>query len=71
MCLCDDADEARIEEAIERMVAEMASFVPGYRLKQQVQFRRFTQAESLPRTEPVVLISHHVLFNSKKEVSAL
>ncbi|MDP3520358.1 MAG: acetaldehyde dehydrogenase (acetylating) [Hydrogenophaga sp.] len=36
----DLADEDRIEESVERMVAAVHSYVPGYRLKQKVQFDR-------------------------------
>ena len=40
-CLCgDDADEGKIEASVEAMVAEVQSYVPGYRLKQKVQFER-------------------------------
>lgn len=37
-CLCDDADKAAIEASIEVMVRDVQSYVPGYRLKQKVQF---------------------------------
>lgn len=37
-CLCDDADERAITESVEAMVAEVQTYVPGYRLKQAVQF---------------------------------
>ena len=39
-CLTDDADEAAVEASIEAMVAEVQAYVPGYRLKQKVQFER-------------------------------
>ncbi len=39
-CLSDDADEAAIEESIGRMAADVQKYVPGYRLKQKVQFER-------------------------------
>jgi acetaldehyde dehydrogenase len=41
-CLSDEADEGAIAESIERMAGEIRQYVPGYRIKQQVQF------ESIP-----------------------
>jgi acetaldehyde dehydrogenase len=38
--LSDFADEAAIAESIERMAADVMAYVPGYRLKQTVQFDR-------------------------------
>ena len=37
-CLCDDADKDAIRASIAAMVAEVQAYVPGYRLKQAVQF---------------------------------
>ncbi|MDE2405718.1 MAG: acetaldehyde dehydrogenase (acetylating) [Sphingomonadales bacterium] len=37
-CLCDEADREAIRASVEAMVAEVQSYVPGYRLKQAVQF---------------------------------
>ena len=51
-CLIGDADHDAIRESVEQMVAEVARYVPGYRLKQQVQFsarRRRPGAHALPR----------------------
>ncbi len=39
-CLCEPADEGAIERSIHAMIAEVQSYVPGYRLKQKVQFER-------------------------------
>ncbi|MGH2340645.1 acetaldehyde dehydrogenase (acetylating) [Segnochrobactraceae bacterium EtOH-i3] len=37
-CLCDDADRDAIRKSIDDMVAEVQTYVLGYRLKQAVQF---------------------------------
>jgi acetaldehyde dehydrogenase len=37
-CLCDDGDKDAIAKSVEDMVAEVRKYVPGYRLKQAVQF---------------------------------
>ena len=37
-CLCEDADHEAIRQSIDDMVAQVQSYVPGYRLKQAVQF---------------------------------
>ena len=37
-CLCDPADQEAIRASVEAMVAEVQTYVPGYRLKQDVQF---------------------------------
>ena len=39
--LSEGADEDSIRASIEAMVASVQAYVPGYRLKQQVQFERF------------------------------
>jgi acetaldehyde dehydrogenase len=50
LTLINDPEEAKqdaIRESVEQMVAEVAAYVPGYRLKQAVQFTR------IPDDEPV------------------
>lgn len=39
--LSDDCDQDKIVESVNAMVKEVQSYVPGYRLKQEVQFERF------------------------------
>ncbi|RFB65788.1 MULTISPECIES: acetaldehyde dehydrogenase (acetylating) [unclassified Herbaspirillum] len=47
-CLADaSANEDEIRASIEKMVADVAAYVPGYRLKQQVQFDR------IPADQPI------------------
>jgi len=47
-CLADaSANEDEIRASIETMVADVAAYVPGYRLKQQVQFDR------IPADQPI------------------
>ena len=45
--LSDIADKAKIEAAIEKMVASVNAYVPGYRLKQRVQFETFDKSNPL------------------------
>ncbi|MBS2547941.1 acetaldehyde dehydrogenase (acetylating) [Catenulispora sp. NL8] len=50
LCLVDAPDpavRARITEAVERMIADVAAYVPGYRLKRAVQI---TQVDGRPHT---------------------
>ena len=46
-CLCGDADEDAVRASIEAMVAEVQAYVPGYRLKQAVQFERIGDNDRL------------------------
>ena len=52
-CLVEDGDPKAIERSIEAMVADVHAYVPGYRLKQAVQFeeclRRGRPASSIAR----------------------
>ena len=56
-CLVDDIDPSAVAESVEAMVDSVATYVPGYRLKQQVQVTRLeaddpvtTLAPNLPPT---------------------
>ena len=39
--LCDPIAQDKVKESVESMVAKVQEYVPGYRLKQEVQFERF------------------------------
>jgi acetaldehyde dehydrogenase len=45
--LSDDMDEAKIEASVNEMVKAVNTYVPGYRLKQSVQFDR------IPENQPI------------------
>ena len=46
-CLCAGGDQDAIRASIEAMVAEVQTYVPGYRLKQAVQFEQISDNERL------------------------
>lgn len=46
-CLVNDGDTTKITGAIEAMVANVQDYVKGYRLKQAVQYERYTDYEPL------------------------
>ncbi|OHV32528.1 acetaldehyde dehydrogenase (acetylating) [Parafrankia colletiae] len=45
LCLVGDVDREAVTESIHRMIADVAAYVPGYRLKQDVQFNPVDPAE--------------------------
>lgn len=45
-CLTGDCDQDAVRASVEDMVARVASYVPGYRLKQDVQFTRLEDPAS-------------------------
>ncbi len=55
-CLVGDADQAAIEASVAAMVKSVSTYVPGYRLKQQVQFTPIAEDEPvhtlLPANSP-------------------
>ncbi|HJQ47053.1 MAG TPA: acetaldehyde dehydrogenase (acetylating) [Amycolatopsis sp.] len=50
LCLAGDADPEQIRESVGVMAAEVAKYVPGYRLKQQVQ------VQAMPEDEPLATL---------------
>ncbi|MER5184987.1 acetaldehyde dehydrogenase (acetylating) [Streptomyces sp. NPDC002896] len=46
-CLIGEADHDAIRNSVEEMVAAVAEYVPGYRLKQQVQFTPVSAADPI------------------------
>lgn len=59
-CLCADADREAIRKSIEDMVATVQTYVPGYRLKQQVQF------ESIGNNAPLYIAEMGESFSGLK-----
>ncbi|MFG2942587.1 acetaldehyde dehydrogenase (acetylating) [Streptomyces sp. NPDC048282] len=51
-CLVGDCDDAAVTESVEQMVARVQTYVPGYRLKQQVQFERVAADDPLNTLAP-------------------
>ena len=51
--LSELADPATIGKSIEQMVAKVRQYVPGYRLKQEVQFERIERPVNVPGVGPV------------------
>lgn len=47
LCLMDEADSEEIKRAVDEMVASVAHYVPGYRLKHEVQIEEITDDEPI------------------------
>jgi len=63
LALIDDPDEARqddIRASIQKMVADVAAYVPGYRLKQHVQFKRVPSDAPLHTLAGDAPVTHQV-----------
>jgi acetaldehyde dehydrogenase len=63
VCLIDEADPVvhqRIRTSVEEMVAAVASYVPGYRLKQQVQVTPVPEGQPVHTLTGGVRVSHQV-----------
>ncbi|MFC9842911.1 acetaldehyde dehydrogenase (acetylating) [Streptomyces sp. NPDC060223] len=51
-CLVGDCDDAAVTDSVEEMVARVQTYVPGYRLKQKVQFERVAPDDPLRTLVP-------------------
>ncbi|WP_037625263.1 acetaldehyde dehydrogenase (acetylating) [Streptomyces aureus] len=51
-CLIGDCDDAAVTASVEEMAARVQAYVPGYRLKQKVQFDKVTADDPLRRLLP-------------------
>jgi acetaldehyde dehydrogenase len=51
-CLVDGGEPAAIEASIDRMVADVRAYVPGYRLKQPVQFEEVFPSPAVRGVDP-------------------
>ncbi|MEU9453269.1 acetaldehyde dehydrogenase (acetylating) [Streptomyces sp. NPDC048277] len=51
-CLVGDCDDAAVTASVEEMVARVQTYVPGYRLKQKVQFERVAADDPLSTLAP-------------------
>ncbi len=61
LCLTDRLDPAAREQvtaSVERMVADVAAYVPGYRLKQQVQFTELDERDAVRTLNPALRPGH-------------
>ncbi|MBJ2150223.1 acetaldehyde dehydrogenase (acetylating) [Paracoccus sp. IB05] len=60
LCLCDEADPEAIRASVREMVEEVRRYVPGYRLKHEVQ------VEKIPANAPLILADHDIRFTGMK-----
>lgn len=51
LCLCEEASEEEIKASVEEMVRSVQEYVPGYRIKQDVQVERVTREHQLVMPE--------------------
>jgi acetaldehyde dehydrogenase len=56
-CLIGNADHDAIRASVEAMVAQVATYVPGYRLKQQVQFAPVRPDEPIHTLLPIAEVA--------------
>lgn len=62
LCLCDEAPEEEIRRSIHATVKEVQQYVPGYRLKHEVQI------EKVPANAPLILADQGIRFSGLKVV---
>ena len=60
LCLCDEAEPEAIRASVRAMVEEVRRYVPGYRLKHEVQIER------IPANAPLILADHDIRFSGMK-----
>lgn len=60
LCLCDEADPEAIRASVRAMVEEVRRYVPGYRMKHEVQIER------IAANAPLILADHDIRFTGQK-----